>query len=311
MAKKTESPPAQGGKGARQPEPLRLAYSPCPNDTLIFHAWVHGLLPGAPAVEARLADIDALNRLALRGEADVVKVSTSAFARLRHEYALLHSGGAIGRGCGPLVVAPKNSRLGAAPSACRVSVLADGLARSRVAVPGELTTAAMLAEVFTGGLERPVNMSFDQIMPAVVAGEVEAGVIIHEGRFTFGSYGLRRLVDLGEWWEELTGLPLPLGGIAIRRDLGEDVMARVERAVRASVAHGREHPGDSADYVRANAQEMDESVCRQHIELYVNDSTEDYGTEGEAAISRLLEETRGLPTTGGPAALHKDSRYGQ
>ena len=295
---RAESTRAPGGKGIRRLEPLRLAYSPCPNDTFLFHAWVHGLLPEAPAAEVHLADIDALNRLAHRGEADVVKVSMYAFARLRHEYALLHSGGAIGRGCGPLVVAPKDSRFSAAPSVCRVSILADELARARVAVPGELTTAAMLADLFTGGLERPVCMAFDRIMPAVRAGEVEAGVIIHEGRFTFGSYGLRRLIDLGEWWEELTELPLPLGGIAVRRSLGQDLMAEVERAVHASVIYGREHPDDSADYVRANAQEMDESVCRQHIDLYVNEYTEDYGPEGEAAIARLLKETGGLPWKG-------------
>ena len=280
--------------------PLVLAYSPCPNDTFIFHAWVHGLWPGAPAVEERLEDIDTLNGLALRGEADVIKVSMYAFSRLRDKYALLHSGGAMGRGCGPLVVAPKNSRLVAAPSVQRVTALADQLERARVAVPGDLTTAALLSQVFTGGLGRPVVMPFDRIMPAVAAGEVDAGVIIHEGRFTYGAYGLRRLVDLGEWWEDFTGLPLPLGGIAVRRALDRGVQGEVERAVRTSVEHARAHPEATGEYVQAHAQEMDPVVCRQHIDLYVNDFSVEYGPEGEEAIRRLLEAAAGLPAaTGG------------
>jgi 1,4-dihydroxy-6-naphthoate synthase len=287
--------------------PLLLAYSPCPNDTFIFHAWVHGLVVGAPAVEERLEDIDTLNRLALGGEADVVKISMYAFARLRETYAMLRSGGAMGRGCGPLVVAPKRSRLSAAPSVRRVTVLADELARARVAVPGEVTTAALLVELLTGGLARPVFMPFDQIMPAVATGEVDAGVIIHEGRFTYGAYGLRRLVDLGEWWEDSTGLPVPLGGIAVRRTLESGLKAQVERAVRASVEHARAHPEATGEYVREHSQEMDPLVCQQHIDLYVNEFTVDYGPEGEEAVRRLLEAAAGLqagasPAKGAPAA---------
>jgi 1,4-dihydroxy-6-naphthoate synthase len=272
-----------------------LAYSPCPNDTFIFHAWVHGLIAGAPAVSERLEDIDTLNRLATRGAADVVKVSMYAFTRLRDRYALLHSGGAMGRGCGPLVVAPKNSRLPAASDVRRVTALSDELGRARVAVPGELTTAALLCDLFTGGLARPLVMPFDQIMPAVAAGDADAGVIIHEGRFTYGSYGLRRLVDLGEWWEDFTGLPLALGGIAVRRDLDDELKAAVERAVRASVEHARAHPAATGDYVRTHSQEMDPLVCQQHIDLYVNDFSADYGAEGELAIRRLLQEAASLP----------------
>jgi len=262
------------------------------------------LLAGAPAVEERLEDIDTLNRLAFEGTVDVVKISMYAFARVRDSYALLHSGGAMGRGCGPLVVASKGSPLRAAPSVTRVSALADELAHARVAVPGELTTAALLADLFTGGLERPRFMPFDQIMPAVAAGEVDAGVIIHEGRFTFGSYGLRRLVDLGQWWEESTGSPLPLGGIAVRRSLEARLQGEIERAVRASVEHAHAHPDMAEEYVRAHAQEMDPLVCRQHIDLYVNDFTLDYGREGEEAVARLLAATAGL---GGLAATEKAS----
>lgn len=268
---------------------LRLAYSPCPNDTFIFHAWVQGLVPGAPAVEERLEDIDTLNRLAADGLADVIKVSFNAFAQLRERYALLHSGGALGRGCGPLIVARKDSRFRAAPSVRRVGELADELARARVAVPGSLTTAALLANLFVGGLKRPLVMPFHQIMPAVAAGEVDAGVVIHEGRFTFGSYGLRRLVDLGEWWEDTSGLPIPLGGIAVSRDLARPVQEQVELAVRSSLEHARMHEEEAMRYVREHSQEMDLDVCRAHIELYVNEFSLDYGPEGEAAIRHLLQ----------------------
>lgn len=286
------------GDGASR-RSLVLAYSPCPNDTFIFHAWVNGLLPEAPLVEERLEDIDTLNRLALEGRADVVKVSMGAFTHLCDEYALLHSGGAMGRGCGPLVVASKTSELSAAPDSLRVSALADGLGRARVAIPGELTTAALLAGLFSGGLTRPVVMSFDKIMPAVVDGDVDAGVIIHEGRFTYGSYGLRRLIDLGEWWEEVTGLPLPLGGIAVKRSLDQEVKSQIEKAMRASVLQARADPDSSSAYVQAHAQEMDPVVCDQHIQLYVNGFTVDYGAEGEQAIRRLLAAAADLPVIAG------------
>ena len=273
---------------------LRLAYSPCPNDTFIFYAWAHGLIAEAPPVDELLDDIDRLNSRALDGAADVIKVSMHAFAHLRESYALLHSGGAMGRGVGPLVVARKDGGLRPAPSLSRMALLADELARVTVAIPGELTTAALLVGLLTGGLRQPVVMPFDRIMPAVAAGEVDAGVIIHEGRFTFGSHGLRRLVDLGEWWEETSGLPLPLGGIAVSRTLDRETQARVERAVRDSVGYARAHPDATTDYVLAHSQEMDEDVCRAHIELYVNDFSVDYGKEGAEAIRQLLDAAAGV-----------------
>jgi len=271
---------------------LRLAFSPCPNDTFIFHAWVEGLVEGAPPVETVLADIDVLNRLAQEGAVDVVKVSLAAFAQVRDRYALLHCGGALGRGVGPLVVARKDSLLRPALSSEGGAALADELSRVRVALPGNETTAALLARAFAGELKRAVIMPFDRIMPAVAAGEVEAGVIIHEGRFTFASYGLRQLIDLGEWWETGTGLPVPLGGIAVARSLDREVQRAVEEALRASILMARAHPGASREYVRTHAQEMDPLVCQAHIDLYVNDFTVDYGPEGEAAIERLLALVR-------------------
>lgn len=269
-------------------EPLRLAFSPCPNDTFVFHAWLHGLVPGAPPVEARLLDIDLLNQSALAGEADVIKVSFHAFAHLRREYALLHSGGALGHGVGPLIVARKDSHLRAAPNAGRVAGLADGLAKARIAIPGELTTAALLVGLLVGGLRNTVVMPFDRIMPAVETGQVDAGAIIHEGRFTFGAHGLRRLIDLGEWWEQTTGLPLPLGGIAVSRSLPRRTQEAVDAAVRASVTQALADPDASWDYVAASAQEMEREVCKAHISLYVNEHTVDYGAEGTSAIRHLL-----------------------
>lgn len=268
---------------------LTAAFSPCPNDTFVFHAWVHGLVEGAPPVrEARLLDIERLNKLALSGEVDVIKMSFHAFAHLRDRWALLHSGGALGRGVGPLLVARKDSHLRPPPGAGRVAALADELARVRIAIPGELTTAALLVGLLVGGLRNTVVLPFDQIMAAVEEGEAEVGAIIHEGRFTYGARRLRRLLDLGEWWEETSGLPLPLGGIAVSRRLPRPVQEQVERAVRESVRQAMLTPDASREYVAAHAQEMDPDVCRSHIDLYVNEHTLDYGEEGVVAIRHLL-----------------------
>jgi len=266
-------------------EPLVLAYSPCPNDTFIFTPWVEGRLQdqGAPPVVERYEDIDTLNRIALAGEPDVVKISFHAYGHLRDKYGLLRSGGALGRGCGPLVVA----RTGFDPAV---------LAGRTVAIPGRLTTAALLVRLFAPDLS-DANirvMPFHEIMPAVCAGQVDAGVIIHESRFTFQRHGLTRIVDLGEWWERETGHAIPLGGIAMRRDLGSDLIRRTERALTASVDHAHAHPEHVWPTIRRHAQEMEDDVMRQHIALYVNDFTRDYGAEGEAAIRHLLDTAERL-----------------
>lgn len=270
---------------APAPAPLSLWFSPCPNDTFIFHAWAHGLVWDAPAVEVTLADIDELNAAALQGSPDVAKVSFHAFAYLRHRYALLHAGGALGRGCGPLVVARKDSAL---LSGVEAAGVASAMASARVAIPGDLTTAALLFRLFAPAAHDLRVMLFDRIMPAVEAGEVDAGVIIHEGRFTYPAHGLGQVIDLGEWWEATTGHPIPLGGIVVRRDRVVEVAAAVDRALRQSLEAARRDPGASADYVRAHAQEMDAAVCRQHIDLYVNEFSLDYGPAGEQAIRTLL-----------------------
>ena len=262
----------------REPlEPLELAYSPCPNDTFIFTPWVEGRIPGAPPVVERYEDIDTLNQIALRGEPDIVKVSFHALGHLRDRYYLLRSGGALGRGCGPLVVA-------------RTPFDKDALASKTVAIPGRLTTAALLVRLFAPEL-RDANitvMPFDRIMPAVCEGKVDAGVIIHESRFTYQRHGLTQIADLGEWWERETGHAIPLGGILMRRDLGDDLIRRTEQALAASVDFAFAHTDLVWPTVRRHAQEMDDEVCRQHIALYVNDFSRDYGIEGQAAIEHLL-----------------------
>jgi len=231
----------------------------------------------APAVVERFEDIDTLNQIALRGEPDVVKVSFHALGHLRDRYCLLRSGGALGRGCGPLVVA-------------RDAFDRADLPAKRVAIPGKLTTAALLVRLFAPGL-RDDNVSvlrFDEIMPAVRAGKVDAGVIIHESRFTYERHGLKRIVDLGDWWERETGHAIPLGGILMRRDLGDDLIRRTERALSQSVDYAFAHTEVVWPTVRLHAQEMDDDVMRQHIDLYVNEFTRDYGAEGTAAITHLL-----------------------
>ena len=259
---------------------LTLGYSPCPNDTFIFHALVSGLVVAEGlAFAERLEDVETLNRLAGDAVLDVTKVSYGAIPHLVRDYVLLRSGGALGRGCGPLVVA-------------REGFAAAGLAGARIAIPGRNTTANLLLRLFAPGAPAGVEMVYSDIMPAVARGEVDAGLIIHESRFTYPQHGLAKVVDLGEWWESATGLPIPLGGILARRNLGEETIRAVDDAIRRSVEHAFAHPADWKDYVRAHAQEMDEAVQRQHIDLYVNRFTADVGDEGERAIHELFARAR-------------------
>lgn len=257
-------------------QPLTLGFSPCPNDTFIFHALVHGLVacPGFGFHE-RLEDVETLNRLALDGTLDVSKVSSHLLGFIRDDYCLLRSGGALGRGCGPLVVAAKYAAMG-------------DLRGKRIAVPGRYTTAHLLLRLFDPALDSIIFLPFDQIIGAVQRGEADAGVIIHESRFTYADHGLVQLLDLGEWWEEETGHPIPLGGIVARRSLGSAAIAAIDRALRESVAHAIAHPGVADGYIRAHSQEMSAAVCAAHIGLYVNDFSLELGATGEAAVTTLL-----------------------
>ncbi|MDG9704196.1 1,4-dihydroxy-6-naphthoate synthase [Streptomyces sp. DH37] len=266
--------------GARTERPLRTAYSPCPNDTFVFHAWAHGLVPGAPELDVTFADIDVTNGMAERGELDVLKVSYAVLPWVLEEYALLPCGGALGRGCGPLVLT-------------REAGTEAGLSGATVAVPGERSTAYLLfrlwaAERVPGGVGRIVVLPFHEIMPAVRDGRVDAGLVIHEARFTYQDYGLHRLADMGEHWEETTGLPIPLGAIVARRSLGARTLRALADAARASVRMAWDDPEASRPYVLEHAQEMDPSVAERHIGLYVNEFTADLGESGYAAVRGLL-----------------------
>ncbi len=255
---------------------LSLGFSPCPNDTFIFHALVKGIVSadGLSFCE-RLLDVENLNLLALATELDVTKVSFHLYGHISGEYKLLSAGAALGRGCGPLLVARSRADI---PSL-------QGLP---IALPGRYTTAALLLRLFAPELDNLVYMPFDLIMPAIAAGEVAAGVIIHEARFTFNEYGLVKLVDLGEWWENDSGCPLPLGGIVARRSLGESVISRVDAALRSSIEYAFANPAVSREYIRANAQEMSDEVCAAHISLYVNEFSRNLGDAGMRAVDLLL-----------------------
>ncbi|HVF03525.1 MAG TPA: 1,4-dihydroxy-6-naphthoate synthase [Frankiaceae bacterium] len=250
---------------------ISLGFSPCPNDTFVFHALVHGLVPGPAFAPPVYADIDVLNAHALAGDLDVVKVSYGVLPRLRG-YRLLSSGGALGRGCGPLVV----TRTGD-----------TDLRGARVAVPGEQTTAYLLLRLWDPGFGDVTVLPFDRIMPAVRDGAVDAGLVIHEARFTYPSYGLHAVADLGDWWEAETGLPIPLGAIVAREGLDP---AAIEAAIRASVEHAWAHPEASRDYVLAHSQELAPEVVDAHIALYVNEFTRDLGDEGRLAVETLLRK---------------------
>ncbi|MFB0626784.1 1,4-dihydroxy-6-naphthoate synthase [Streptomyces sp. AB3(2024)] len=276
-------------------EPIAIAYSPCPNDTFVFDAWAHGRVPGAPALDVTFADIDVTNGMAERGELDVLKVSYAVLPWVLEEYALLPCGGALGRGCGPLVLTREPGL---------------DLGGKTVAVPSERSTAYMLfrlwaADVLPSGVGEVVVLPFHEIMPAVRDGRVDAGLVIHEARFTYQDYGLHCLADMGEHWESTTGLPIPLGAIIAKRSLGDGTLRALAGSARASVRMAWEDPEASRPYVRAHAQELDPAVADQHIGLYVNEFTADLGEAGYAAVRGLLTRAaaEGLVPAIGPDAL--------
>jgi 1,4-dihydroxy-6-naphthoate synthase len=251
---------------------LSIAFSPCPNDTFVFHALVHGLVPGAPDLDVTFADVDVTNTAAERGAFDLVKVSYAALPWLLDRYDLLPCGGALGRGCGPLVLTRDT----------------EDLAGRTVAVPGDRTTAYLLFRLWSA--DRPPARTevvpFHRIMPGVAAGTYDAGLVIHEARFTYHEHGLRALVDLGEWWEGDTGLPIPLGAILAKK--GSVDPAEAAGWIRESVRRAWADPAASQAYVLEHAQEMAPDVVRRHINLYVNEFTADLGPEGHKAIDTLL-----------------------
>jgi 1,4-dihydroxy-6-naphthoate synthase len=271
---------------------LTLGYSPCPNDTFLFDALVHGRIDTRGyGFKVRLDDVETLNEGALYGRLDVTKVSFHALGHVRDRYVLLRSGAALGRGCGPLLVSRDRTGL-------------EELRGKSIAIPGHLTTAALLLRLAAPELwKTAVPMPFDRIIGAVGTGEVQAGLIIHESRFTYQAAGLMEIIDLGAWWEEETGLPIPLGGIAARRDLGRETIETLEGLIRESLKYARRDREASRSYVKEHAQETDDGVILSHIDLYVTDFTERLGPEGESAVRELLRrgEAGGVfPRSGHP-----------
>jgi 1,4-dihydroxy-6-naphthoate synthase len=268
-------------------DPLTLGFSPCPNDTFIFCALAEARIDPRPhGFQIITADVELLNQHARQHALDISKVSINALAHFLDEYWLLRAGAALGRGCGPLVVA-------------REPLTMADLRNQPLAIPGRLTTATLLLGIHGEHRGPRLEMPFEQILPAVSQGEVRAGVIIHEGRFTYSALGLHLVLDLGEWWEEHTGLPLPLGGIVMRRSLGPALAQFVETKIRESLSYARRHPREVWPYITAHAQEMEPAIIRRHIDTFVNDFTVDLGPEGENAVRVLVEaacQQVGLPS---------------
>ena len=255
---------------------LTLGFSPCPNDTFIFDALVHHKIDTEGLeFEVVFADVEQLNLWALEGKLDVTKLSFNAFTYCVEDYALLDSGSALGRNCGPLLIKKPNTIL---------------TSESTIAIPGKYTTANMLLNIAYPDYINKVETLFSDIENDVLSEKVDAGLIIHENRFTYQDKGLEKVKDLGEFWEEKTGLPIPLGGIVIKRNLPLDVQLKVERVLRKSVEYAFANPNSSADYVQCHAQEMEKDVVDAHINLYVNGFSISTGKEGKKAVEMVFEK---------------------
>jgi 1,4-dihydroxy-6-naphthoate synthase len=261
---------------------LTLGFSPCPNDCFMFDAMVHGRIDTEGLeFSVRMADIEALNGAAFTGEADITKLSFHAYAYCADRYVLLDAGSALGRNCGPLLISKR--------TISREDVAGGAL---RIAIPGMFTTARFLLALAFPAARNTTPILFSDIEGALLDGTFDAGLIIHENRFTYAARGLRKIIDLGEFWEEETGAAIPLGGIVVNRRLPGDVRQRINRVMRRSVEYAFAHRADSLPFVRAHAQEMSEDVMYSHIDLYVNEFSVDLGREGRRAVGMLFERAR-------------------
>jgi 1,4-dihydroxy-6-naphthoate synthase len=259
---------------------LTIGLSPCPNDTFIFDALLHGRIDTEGLeFEAVMEDVEALNRRAFAGELDVTKLSYHAFAHLTDRYALLDAGSALGNNCGPLLIA-------------RQTMSEAEINQARIAIPGKMTTANFLLSLAYPNAGNKYETIFSDIEQAVLRGDADAGLIIHENRFTYAQKGLVKLLDLGEHWEFTTGLPIPLGGIVVRRDLPVEIQQKMNRVMRRSVEYAFAHPAAVMPFVRQHAQEMEEHVMRAHIDLYVTGHTFDLGEAGRAAVQQMFQIAR-------------------
>lgn len=256
---------------------LSLGFSPCPNDTFIFDAMIHQKIDTEGLeFEVVMTDVEALNQRAFAQNLDITKLSYHAFAYLTEPYTLLDAGSALGNNCGPLLIAKK-------------PMSEEAIINGKIAIPGKFTTANFLLGIAYPQAQNKIETLFSNIEYAVLNGDVDAGLIIHENRFTYQDKGLIKLMDLGEFWETTTGMPIPLGGIVIKRRLPYDIQHKVNRVLQRSVQFAFDHPKSSLEFVKAHSQEMEEAVMYQHIALYVNNYTVDLGEKGRAAVQHLFE----------------------
>jgi len=262
---------------------LSLGFSPCPNDTFIFDALIHHKIDTEGLeFEVFFDDVETLNQKALRSELDITKLSFHAFAYVAEKYALLDAGSALGFGVGPLLICKNEDLIGSESLTQKDSILS-------VAIPGELTTANFLLGIAFPNLLNKQVMVFSEIQDALLNHSIDLGLIIHENRFTYTEKGLHKIVDLGSYWEELTGCAIPLGGIVINRKLDHEIQLKVNRLIRKSVEYAFQNPKSGIDFISAHAQEMEEAVMYKHIDLYVNKYSVDLGTEGRKAIDILFK----------------------
>jgi len=261
---------------------LSLGFSPCPNDCFMFDAIVHRRIDTEGLeFSVCMADVEALNKAAFAGDADVTKLSYHAFAHCVSSYVLLDAGSALGRNCGPLLVSKR--------AIAKDEVAAGKL---RIAIPGKYTTANFLLGLAFPRAQDRTELVFSAIEPALLNDEFDAGLLIHENRFTYEARGLKKIVDLGEFWESETGAPIPLGGIVANRSLPDEIKQRVNRVLRRSVEYACAHRTASLPFVREHAQEMSDEVMYRHIDLYVNEYSVDLGAEGRRAVELLFERAR-------------------
>jgi 1,4-dihydroxy-6-naphthoate synthase len=259
---------------------LSLAISPCPNDTFIFNALIHNKIDlEGLKFDYQLHDVETLNKMAISGGIDMIKVSFFTYLLLQQNYVLLDSGSALGFGNGPLLISKNDYSL-------------EDLTKHTVAIPGQYTTAHMLFRIAAPGVKKKVFMPFSEIEDAILSGKVDAGVIIHENRFTYEQRGLKKILDLGTYWEQLTGSPIPLGGIIARKGLGYNMINKLNRIMFRSVESALKHPAEAMPFVKQHAQEMDEEVMQKHIHLYVNENTLSLGTGGKVALAKLQQIAR-------------------
>lgn len=260
---------------------LTLGFSPCPNDTFIFDALVNGGMDTRGfEFDYVMEDVETLNRWAAEGKLDITKLSYNSFLHTADQYALLHAGSALGKGVGPLLVTT--------PQNARDWQTKDWISGARIAIPGINTTANLLLSLAFPQAKQKTEVVFSDIEKKVLDGAFDAGLIIHESRFTYQQKGLVKLADLGDWWENTMNAAIPLGGIVIRRSLGAEIAATVDALIKESIGISRSHYPRLSDFVQCHAQEMDETVMRQHIDLYVNEFTDDLGATGTHAVLQLF-----------------------